>query len=135
MTTPPPKSRNAEAERLRTELDAVLSDWNALVKASGSPTNGGAIGHVAAMAAEVERLRAQVGLHKGGPHVLVHKQFVEEASARVEQLKAEVERLRSILRDVAGSGVQLPAEPPGLSYATVQIDGELWERIGKEFGQ
>ena len=72
MTTPPPKSRNAEVERWRQTCVAMAT---------------------------------------------------------------EVERLRALLREVAGSGEQLAAEPPGLSYATVQIDGELWERIGKEFGQ
>ena len=66
----------------------------------------------------------------------------DEARAAVERwrqtcvaMAAEVERLRALLREVAGSGVQLPAEPPGLPYTTVQIDGELWERLRKEFGQ
>lgn len=48
----------AERDALRAELAAVLSDWNAIVAASGSPTNGGAIGHVRALAAEVVKLRA-----------------------------------------------------------------------------
>lgn len=52
-----------------------------------------------------------------------------------QHLSTEVERLRSLLREVAGSGVQLPASPPGLDYATVQIDGELWESLRKEFVQ
>jgi len=46
-----------EIERTRAELSAVLGDWNALVAASGSKTNGAAIGHVAEMRAEIERLR------------------------------------------------------------------------------
>lgn len=39
------------------ELEAVLNDWNAIVQASGSPTNGGAIAHVRAMREENERLK------------------------------------------------------------------------------
>ncbi len=42
--------QSSEREReLKEELDAVLADWNSLVKASGSRTNGGAVGHVAEM--------------------------------------------------------------------------------------
>jgi hypothetical protein len=54
----------AEAERdeARAELKSVLADWNDLVKASGSPTNGGAIGHVRAMRAELARLTTPVPL-------------------------------------------------------------------------
>jgi len=48
----------AELRRLRAELQSVLDDWNALVKASGSPTNGGAIGHVKALRAECDALQA-----------------------------------------------------------------------------
>ncbi len=43
-----------ELENVKEELAYVLSDWNDLVKASGSPTNGGAIGFVRA---ERERAR------------------------------------------------------------------------------
>lgn len=32
-------------DEARAERDAVLADWNALVKAIGSKTNGGAVGH------------------------------------------------------------------------------------------
>jgi hypothetical protein len=38
------------------ELSMVLSDWNAIVKASGAKTNGTAIAHVASLRAEIERL-------------------------------------------------------------------------------
>ena len=44
------------AEALRAERDSVLSDWNALVSALGSPTNGGAVGHARALRAEVQSL-------------------------------------------------------------------------------
>jgi len=45
-----------ETEEIR-ELQAVLSDWNDLVKAIGSPTNGGAIGYATALRADAERYR------------------------------------------------------------------------------
>ena len=48
-----------ERERgdLKEELQHVLNDWNALVKASGSPTNGGAVGHVNNLRLERDRMR------------------------------------------------------------------------------
>lgn len=83
--------------------------------------------------AKVERLRADLAYER---------QLHLDAKVEVERwrksgvaMATEVERLRALLREVAGSGVQLPAEPPGLPYTTVQIDGELWERLRKEFGQ
>jgi chromosome segregation ATPase len=48
---------NAELAAPREELASVLTDWNALVKASGSPTNGGAVGHVVALKTELAALR------------------------------------------------------------------------------
>ena len=53
------RAENAEAQltALREELASVLTDWNALVKASGSPTNGGAVGHVVALKTELAALR------------------------------------------------------------------------------
>lgn len=44
----------------REELAAVLADWNAVVDASGSKTNGGLAGHVAALRADAERWRKLV---------------------------------------------------------------------------
>lgn len=56
------KAEAAERERaLEMELTAVRDEWNRMVKASGSPTHGTAIGHVAALVAEVERLREKGG--------------------------------------------------------------------------
>ena len=46
-----------ELAALREELASVLTDWNDLVKASGSPTNGGAVGHVVALKTELAALR------------------------------------------------------------------------------
>lgn len=42
---------HTENELLREELSAVLADWNALVAAIGSRTNGGAVGHARALRA------------------------------------------------------------------------------------
>lgn len=86
----------AEVERLRAELDAVLSDWNAIVKASGSPTNGAAIGHVAAMRAEVERLRP----------------LLEEREI-VRRLRADLEYERQLHRDAAAEVKRLRAALSG----------------------
>jgi hypothetical protein len=47
----------ADNAELRQELQTVLDDWNALVAASGSPTNGGAVGYVKAMRADAQRYR------------------------------------------------------------------------------
>jgi hypothetical protein len=44
-----------EIEAVRGERDAILADWNALVKAIGSPTHGGAVGHANALRADAER--------------------------------------------------------------------------------
>jgi hypothetical protein len=44
---------------LREELTAVLSDWNALVQAIGSPTNGGAVAHAKALQKRVSELEQQ----------------------------------------------------------------------------
>jgi hypothetical protein len=47
----------AREAALREELDHVLEDWNALVRAIGSPTNGGAVGYAAALRDDAERYR------------------------------------------------------------------------------
>jgi len=53
------RAKRAEAERdeAKEELQSVLDDWNTIVRASGSPTNGGAVGYVAALCAERDALR------------------------------------------------------------------------------
>lgn len=43
----------------RAELSNVLHDWNAIVAASGSPTNGGAVGYVATLRADVSKLQSE----------------------------------------------------------------------------
>lgn len=50
---------NTERERdqAQAELNAVLAEWNLVVKASGSPTNGGLAGHITALRAQVEQDR------------------------------------------------------------------------------
>ena len=52
-----------------------------------------------------------------------------------DALRVEVERLRSLLREVAASGVRSPAEPPWRSFATVLVEWDLWEILRQEFGQ
>jgi hypothetical protein len=54
---PPTAAPSEDIDALRQELAAVLSDWNSLVRASGSRTNGGAVGHVAALRRDAERYR------------------------------------------------------------------------------
>lgn len=46
---------NERIAELENELDAVLSDWNNVVRASGSPTNGGVAGHLAAIQSRLAR--------------------------------------------------------------------------------
>ena len=60
---------SARLQEKEVELASVLTDWNALVKASGSPTNGGAIGYVANLKAEREGLREVIywALGERGP--------------------------------------------------------------------
>ena len=44
---------------LQTELNYVLADWNSLVSASGSRTNGGAVGYVAQMRIDLVNLKKE----------------------------------------------------------------------------
>jgi hypothetical protein len=62
-TAPPAAAPSEDIDALRQELAAVLSDWNSLVCASGSSTNGGAVGHVAALRRDAERYRWLRGEH------------------------------------------------------------------------
>lgn len=45
-------------DQLREELNCVLAEWNALIVAVKSPTNGGAVGHARALNEERDRYRA-----------------------------------------------------------------------------
>ena len=47
---------------MTAERDSLLADWNAIVKASGSKTNGGAVGHVAALVRERDAALAKVAM-------------------------------------------------------------------------
>lgn len=83
-------SIKAECDALRVELQSVLDDWNALVKASGSPTNGGAIGHVRALRAECDALRELLShaVRYGTGRVwfdAVSKYFAKVSAARKEK--------------------------------------------------
>jgi hypothetical protein len=55
-------AESAESSLLSTgeELQHVLNDWNDLVKASGSPTNGAAVGYVAKMRRDAESSAALI---------------------------------------------------------------------------
>lgn len=97
-------------------------------------------GEVLPLIAEVERLREE----NSRQAQLIERIEQDEAATKThaiacskseEHWMAEVERLRAILRDVAGSGVALDADPPGLPYATVQIDADLWAQVRREFGE
>ena len=50
----------AERDQLREELNCVLAEWNALIVAVKSPTNGGAVGHARALATERDRYRIEL---------------------------------------------------------------------------
>lgn len=49
---------------LREELSHVLADWNALVAAIGSPTNGGAIGYARELRERLERAQADADRYR-----------------------------------------------------------------------
>ena len=48
-------AQNEDTEQLHSELANVLADWNSVRKAAGSPTNGGLVGHVAALSRNAAR--------------------------------------------------------------------------------
>jgi uncharacterized protein YhjY with autotransporter beta-barrel domain len=50
---------NETTSALQTELNYVLADWNSLVAASGSRTNGGAVGYVAQMRTDLVSLKKE----------------------------------------------------------------------------
>ncbi len=52
-------AKTAALTTVTAELDALLAQWNDMVVVSGSKTHGGAVGHVAAMREERDRLYAQ----------------------------------------------------------------------------
>ena len=53
-----------------------------------------------------------------------------EVTERWDALRARVEELEGLIREVTGSGVDLTMpEDPRYRYIEVQIDRELWERL------
>jgi len=71
---------------LREELAAVLSDWNALVQAIGSPTNGGAVAHARMLRERVAELERE--LHR-------QRELFTGASAAADIYEAKYDRLRA----------------------------------------
>lgn len=65
---------------MTAERDSLLSDWNAIVKASGSKTNGGAVGHVAALVRERDAERAKVAVLSD----LVNHPMLREMLGKIE---------------------------------------------------
>jgi hypothetical protein len=82
------------ADALSQELQATLSDWNALVRAIQSPTHGGAVGHAAGVVRERDALRAEVAQLRSLPARL--KQIV---TTRHESTAALAARVRNTLED------------------------------------
>jgi hypothetical protein len=114
-----------EVKRLRvatTEQDACLAFERVEVAQCRA--------HVAQMRAELNAVDRALG---NTPTVVWDNSPTRAESIR--ELGKEVGRLRSLLREVAGSGVEIPSGPPGVTFYTVQIDDDLWERLRKEFGQ
>jgi hypothetical protein len=70
--------------------------------------------------------------HNLVPHVVrVADEFAIQArqlEAAEEDAKAEIRKLRDLLREVAGSGVELETR----KYLTVQISPETWARVQEE---
>lgn len=95
---------------LQEELQAVLDDWNSLVKASGSPTNGGAVGYVANLRRRVGELEKQLAqaqseakVGKAAAQLLVAS---DEARAKAEAQNRQFEdQLREAQEKAYAAGI------------------------------
>ena len=93
---------------LRAELASVLADWNDLVKAIGSPTNGGAVGYAknlrgerddalaAAKEAEAERDEARHTSKGWYETALDNARDWDKALAERDEARAELARLTTL---------------------------------------
>lgn len=50
-------------------------------------------------------------------------------TATERQLARNLTAVLNLLKDVADSGIEHPADPPGIDWVTVQIDQETWDDI------
>ena len=66
-TAPQPQPQGEVVEALQKELQSVLNDWNAIVAASESPTNGGLVGHVAMLARKSKILNESIEAENAAP--------------------------------------------------------------------
>lgn len=97
------------------ELSALLDQWNAMVKASGSPTHGGAVGHVAALRRSLDAVRAMV--RRPGFDAWFSRQnpdYIDEISAR-EAWAAAVAAVVQCLLPIEESSKPRPPPPPAAS--------------------
>ncbi len=79
---------------LRAELASVLADWNDIVKAIGSPTNGGAIGHAKALRRERDEARATLDRCKAVNNATA--EGWRETQAELDEARAELARLTTL---------------------------------------
>ena len=101
----------ADLEAAREELAHVLSDWNALVAAIGSPTHGGAIGHAKRMASDLEAARLEAVSAR--ERALVTAKWIVEAVKTIDTiyaLDADDEETVTALPRLTAAGMQLAAD-------------------------
>ena len=91
------------------ELNRVLSDWNALKCAIGSPSNGGAVGHAKAIVARVAELEQQVAASsmcsedaKAAQRMLMGETFPEAILRLEKQVAALADALEDELKLARG---------------------------------
>ena len=98
-------AREAELADVRNELDAVLRDWNALVRAIGSPTNGAAIGYAANLKQRAEAAEDRDTVSRDALDYLYgltpeRVAQLRAAERELASVKAENSKLRSALEIV-----------------------------------
>jgi hypothetical protein len=71
-----------EREKMAAELAFVLADWNALVAAIDSKTNGGAIGHARALVAELAACKTEAERYRKG-----HERYATARTMSSQQWK------------------------------------------------
>lgn len=103
-----------ELARLRGELSFVLADWNALIAAIGSKTNGGAIGHARALVAELTDAKQEItALHATEENLRAERDAYKAADQAMQQQCAEVQEERDALRALLQRFLRVVDESPG----------------------